>query len=156
MKILIIGQAPNSDPVPGRALEGRCEEFLAKLAGMTLEQFWRRFEAVNLLPSWPGHAGDKGDRFPMPEARAAAVAMKPSLAGRSVILLGHGVSGAFEHRLEHFTWGALLVAPDRWARAASMPHPSGVNIQWNDFVVRAQAARFLGVAARDQEEIVDA
>ena len=135
-KLLIIGQAPGR--APGVVLGGRCGARLAALAGISLDEFLERTDRMNLLDHWPGKAG-KGDAFVSQfDAREMAAAMMPMLAGRVVVLLGNGVSGAFGMRGSAFTWTTLLDAK----AVAWSPHPSGISRWWNDQKNVARAASF--------------
>lgn len=121
MKPILIGQAPgrrgNGEPLSGMA--GRR---LSALCGLDLRTFLETFDRTNVLPAFPGRAG-RGDYFPVAQARPAAEAMRPTLRGRTVVLLGWNVARAFRHT------GRLHVWEDGWAIAA---HPSGCSAYWND------------------------
>lgn len=141
MRPLIIGQAPGPNTNPLEPLSGRCGERLAELCGLGPRAFLDRFERRNLIDRFPGSAG-KGDRFPLPAARRAALITSRSFAGRDVVLLGDGVARAFElwqvvprlHWLHDEMWGA--------SRLAVAPHPSGVSRWWNDQANAEKARRF--------------
>jgi hypothetical protein len=89
-----------------------------------------RVERVNLLRRWPGRDG-KGDHFPLRAARTAADALAPRMVGRHVVLLGRGVARAFcvDGMRPHFEWWYDAAYECTLALA---PHPSGVNLWWND------------------------
>lgn len=116
---------------------------LAGLLGASIEEFERRVDRRNLLPEWPGRAGSKGDVFPMALAAGKAAAMASSLLGARSVLLGRGVAAAFG-----------LVAPFlEWRRVggnlfACLPHPSGINLWWNDPANRDAARAFMEDAWR--------
>lgn len=101
---------------------------------------------MNLLPEWPGSSG-KGSLFPLVEAAEAAASLErsPELARSSVVLLcGKRVAAAFgEERRGYFEPFA------RCGRVwAVVPHPSGVNMWWNEPENREEWRRFLtGVKA---------
>lgn len=145
MKIILMGQAPSPTSDPAVPLSGKSGVFLAKLAAISFEKLGDLFERRNVLGSYPGGAEGKGDLFPMKAAREAVAAMLPSLAGRRVVLLGLGVALAF---------GFDRTAPRlKWVERdgitfALCPHPSGVNLFWNDVANRAEACRFFGAVAK--------
>ena len=106
---------------------------------MDQDAFLIRFARYNLADEWPGKTGAKGDRFVgAKEARAAAEALRPALADRTVVLLGAKVCAAF---------GVPFVPLRRFGvpgfEAAVLPHPSGCCFWWNAAQNRADAARFL-------------
>ena len=142
-RVLLLGQAPARDGDPRRPLIGGrgSGRILQLLTGTTLRQYSRIFERRNLLQAWPGSAGAKGDLFPMTDAREAANALLPFLAGRRVVLLGTGVARAFGFPPEtpRFEWFER-----DGTRFALSPHPSPANLWWNAWRNRAEAARFFG------------
>lgn len=93
-----------------------------------------RAELVNLLRRWPGDQG-KGDAFPIARARRAAGKFKPAGV---VLLAGKRVAEAFGERRAYFEWFDL-----RGARAAVIPHPSGISHWWNEPANVARAAAFM-------------
>lgn len=145
MKAVIIGQAPSSTSDPSVPLSGKSGKFLAKLAGVPFEKLGDVFERVNVLNEHPGNAKKKGDKFPMRLARPAAAALKPSLSGRKVVLLGKKVAEAFGHDGAPFEW----VPDPAGFEVATCPHPSGVNLFWNSVENRAEACRFFGAIMKD-------
>lgn len=140
-RILVVGQAPAARMRSRRALDGASGDRLARLMGVA--DLHTHARVVNLLGRFPGRAGDKGDRFPLAEAREAACRLRPG-AHRAVILLGRGVAAAFGAGGWPFLeWRRLGSVP-----AAVVPHPSGVNHWWNDPANLERACTFLkGVAA---------
>jgi uracil-DNA glycosylase len=143
-RVIVIGQAPSRDGNPERPLLGPPgkEGLLYRLSGaVNREQFEAVFEPRNLLAAWPGHAKHKGDSFPAKKAKVAADGLRPSLSGRRVVLLGIGVAKAFGFKPSdaRFTW-----AERDGVRFALSPHPSLINLWWNNPRNRAEAARFFG------------
>jgi uracil-DNA glycosylase len=125
MRTLIIGQAPGRSG-DGEPLSGRIGKRLASLCGMTLEEYLAYFDRTNLLDYWPGAAA-RGDLFmSLRDSKLRAQAMRPKVEGRVVVLLGFNVSAAFEvkHRPLFFEphWGGIF---------GVCPHPSGINMWWN-------------------------
>lgn len=140
--VVLIGQAPGRLGDPARPLVGKGSgDLLQRLTGAMPGQYERLFERRNLLGSWPGRSSAGGDSFPQSEAKHAAQAILPSLAGRRVVLLGSGVARAFgfSAKTTRFRW----VERDG-ATFALSPHPSQVNRWWNNPRNRAEAARFFG------------
>ncbi len=144
MKPLLVGQAPSRTSDPARPWSGGAGKSLADLAGMAHAEFLRLVEPVNLLRRWPGTAG-KGDRFPMRSARARAKGIE--LRGRVALLAGRKVAAAFglprADRAEGMGWYPL-----RGGFVTVIPHPSGVNLWYNDADNRACLGVFLRAALR--------
>jgi uracil-DNA glycosylase len=148
-KVVMIGQAPSRDTDGAAPFSGRSGSRLAELARLEHARLGDVFELRNVIERWPGSAGRKGDRFPMPVARERAVALAAELTGRRVVFVGHAVSRAFGVKVGQ---GALM----RWLRVehldfdfAVVPHPSGINTWWNDPDNRDAAGRFLSALAEE-------
>lgn len=151
-RIVLIGQAPgpNTDPdlplfpVPKTSAGGR----LVQIAGITKGQYLATFERINVLRYFPGK-WQNGDRFPLQEARVAADAIAPLLAGRRVVLVGQNVALAFSIRQDFFVWSTHQVRrrcpvtrDPGLAEFAVIPHPSGRNFWYNAAARRAEARAF--------------
>lgn len=149
-RIILVGRAPSRTSDPARPLAGsQSGRRLLSLSGLQGGQFWRAFEAVNLLDRWPGPAAGAGDRFPLAEARLAARELRRHLEGRRVLLLGPEVCtalGAEPPPLLVWRPGVPAVPASSWA---VFPHPSGVSHFWNSAADALDAARFLQDAARE-------
>jgi hypothetical protein len=158
-KLLLVGQAfgpsiardgPDfSEKFVARyALTGRAGRRLAGLAGMTMNEYLRGFERTNLIRRYPGSAG-RGDAFPMPEAKVAAMMLRRELGGKRVVLLGRKVAEAFGYgKAEWFAWNRGFARGVEFAWAV-FPHPSGVNHWWNDFEYVRRAEKFMrGLAGK--------
>lgn len=130
MKPLVIGQAPSRGRDGEPPLSGRSGARLANLAGISLEEFLGQTDRVNLIERWPGRSGKKGDRFPAAEARARFHVILPMCSGHRVVLLGSHVAEAFRFYGRPFCWARSLTPV--YADWAFCPHPSGVNLWWND------------------------
>lgn len=101
----------------------------------------RAFERVNLIDRWSGKNG-KGDAFPISAARLKAAKVLAAVrSGTRIVVLGRAVARAFDVGLEQ----APLM---RWTKIngveiAVLPHPSGVNLWYNDARNRVCARRFM-------------
>lgn len=123
-------------PEPRTSAGGR----LCELMGLTRGEYLRGHDRTNLLGRHPG----KG--WPASEARCAARALLPLLAGRSVVLVGARVHAAFGFA----DLPPLSIAPRKCSlgllgepgrcRMLLLPHTSGRNRWWND-AGNAEAAR---------------
>jgi hypothetical protein len=143
-RVLVVGQAPGRTGDPTRPFDSRrgSGRRLAELAGV--EAISDVADVVNVLDSWPGAAGQKGDRFPMGAARRAAA--RVDLGGYDrVLLIGRGVAAAFGVSAPFLVWFPL-----RGAEAAVVPHPSGVNHWWNDGSNKERARGFFREVFRER------
>ena len=113
---------------------------LKDLMGLTSSQYIRTFDRINLVADFPGKTS-RGDKFPLPQARATARAMQPLLAGRTVFLVGSGPRDAFG--FTDLDWHTWTTCPE-WGltRYAAVPHPSGRNHWYNKPLHRQQAEEF--------------
>lgn len=139
MKPVIIGQAPgpNSGPTPFDGLSG---DRLARYMGFEGRGELRtRVDLMNVLKSYPGPKGSKGDAFPLRRARRGAQKIARQLHGRRVLLAGKQVARAFGVRTGYFQWSAH----EKGFEVAVIPHPSGVNHWWNDRANRLLFATFV-------------
>jgi hypothetical protein len=134
--LIFVCQAPGSSGRNDAPLAGACGRRLASRCGFDPSALLAR-ERVNLIPYFPGRAG-KGHKFPLGMARRAADALAPSLARCRVVFVGLGVARAFGHSHPPFAWHGC-----RGFSAASMPHPSGVNLWYNSDANASRAADFL-------------
>jgi uracil-DNA glycosylase len=146
VRTLLLGQAPSRESDPDVPLGGRSGAALAALAG--LADLRDAFDVENLLPEWPGKNG-KGDRFPIVEARMRLLDLVARERDRErVICVGKNVARAVlpRSRQECFRW---YDSPLFWPRIAVVPHPSGINLVWNDPNARERASKFLRAAAAE-------
>jgi hypothetical protein len=133
MKAIIIGVAPGKNGDPRKPLLGPGSgDRLARLSGLTREEYAAAFDRVNLYFIRP-------ESFRPDEAVFRTAHLIPRLRGRRVIMLGGVVAAAF---------GLSDMLPFRWIQlgdflAAWMPHPSGLNRWWNRTANRRRASRFL-------------
>lgn len=149
MRPVLIGQAPARTTEGREAFDGPSGERLAGILGVHLRDLLASVDRVNLLDHYPGAhpTSSSGDAFPLAEARAAARAMAPMLAGRRVLLAGRGVAVCFAegsrrlrtHVLPMFEW----VEHDAGFCCCIIPHPSGASRFWNDPTRRRAAVESL-------------
>jgi uracil-DNA glycosylase len=142
VKPLIIGQAPargNDGLLP---FAGQSGARLATLAGVGTsgDDLPPHFDLANLLDKWPGKQG-KGDAFDMDAAREAAADLTLKLQTaeepRFVLLMGRKVERAFG-------WSGLTYLDDNVWHGNDVilfPHPSGVNLWWNELDNRTAARK---------------
>jgi uracil-DNA glycosylase len=156
---VLVGEAPSRDTEGLPPFSGRSGARLAELLG---EDPAEAFALENLLRRWPGPAGSgKGSAFPLGPARKGARRLLRAYRGRRFILAGWRVASAFGVRpCGH--WPRELEWCGDWAHSldgsgagagsfAVLPHPSGVNLWWNDPANVERARRFLREAARCAE-----
>jgi hypothetical protein len=117
-------------PLPEGCAGHRLYSMLAEvLPTVTMRDYVRRFERVNLVSGpWDATA-----------ARSRAEELRPSLAGRHVILLGQEVAKAFGID-PHYSW---VCDEEDDATFYLLPHPSGRNLLYNDPGRRAHAGKIL-------------
>lgn len=138
MKPIIVGQAPSRNSDPSEPLSGRSGKRLAMLCGCTVDEFMQTFDRRNMIDYWPGSNAAKGDGFILhSRARIIAESLKADLRGRRVILLGRNVSNSFRVPFPLFE-----VAPLDGMAVSSSPHPSGVNLWFNEKDNIEKACRF--------------
>src|SRR3989442_346740 len=142
----MIGQAPSRRALPGdRPLSGAVGAKIARMAGLTLEQFLERTWTANLIDEWPGKRG-KGDAFPKKDAALGALRVgvsKEFVCATVIVLLGRSVAAAFA---EIYGAKSLLkadVCEPLPGGFAILPHPSGIDRWYNDAANRRRAASFL-------------
>jgi uracil-DNA glycosylase len=139
--VVIIGEAPGPQdsgafPLLGTNMRAAGARLRA-MSGLSMPE-WRSVVRVNLV-SHPL----VGREWPRQNARITATSWKHSLLqGKRVILLGSKVCNAFgyAHGVDH--------AHCEWREqagyeAASIPHPSGRNLAYNDLAVKLAVGKFL-------------
>jgi hypothetical protein len=114
---------------PGCAGHRLFEMLRAVEPSATMTRYRDRFDRVNLV-SGPWNAA---------YARERADQLRPTLTGRSVVLLGREVTRAFGIR------GEIDCLPWRYHGIIFylLPHPSGRNLKYNDPDCRLQVGRVL-------------
>jgi uracil-DNA glycosylase len=141
-RILVYGQAPSGTSDAKKPLSGRTGDHLAILSGVTSDELREIFVLRNVLSTYPGKNGQKGDAFPMDKAqRAAKEAKRDFKEGDRVVLLGRNVARAFAipSNTLYLVWFPL-------GRAAGVmiPHPSHVNLYYNNWQNRLAVCQLLG------------
>lgn len=135
LRPLIVGQSPSRHSDPSEPLSGRSGAYLAELCDLTLPQFLDRFDRINLSVGWMGKAA-KGDRyFTVREARDRAGVIRAAFLGRQVVVLGAINAAAFG-----LHWSKLWFRAHWGGSFAWCPHPSPINLFWND-PLNVEAAR---------------
>lgn len=141
MRAIILGEAVGRSTDPDRPLSGPSGRRLASLAGLPgYDQLAARYELRNLLRGYPGDRG-RGAAFPTHEALVALDALLPELVGRVIVLLGSRLGQFWDVR-------PFEMACRNDALVAVIPHPSGLNLIYNDQEACNQARRVLLVAWR--------
>lgn len=141
---VIVGPAPSQFSDASSPLSGRSGAFLAELMGIPFKHYLDRFQRVNLLDEWPGKTG-KGDAFDLAAAVVRANEIKIGFKTRRppyVLMLGRNVARAFGINalgLDFF---------EGWISRAGtafylLPHPSGINLFWNEPSNMRMAKMFL-------------
>lgn len=151
MKPLILGEAPGrgKDWVGGMfPLSGAVGRTLCRFADLEDEAlrdqlgtstyghyYWKLreyFDCDNLLHHWPGACG-KGSAFPLDLAYDYAWRRLDEWKGRVIVLLGKRVAQAFFHdhvkNVPYFQW---FEWEEERTFLCVIPHPSGINRQYND------------------------
>lgn len=163
-KTLIIGQAPAKDTVGKLPFSGKSGPKFADLLGVEHSSLWDAFDVVNLIEYFPG-SSERGDVFPMAEARRRVVVIRTGGLPERVVLVGKNVARAFglhkpmptpfgpyRHVLKFFEW---YDDPDDERtddqyppRFCVVPHPSGVSHFWNDPANVRTAKEFMSTIPR--------
>lgn len=139
---LLVGQAPSASSDPLRPLlGGRSGERLRLAAGLSVEHYILAFRRTNLLPTFMGKRGPRGDAFDRRNAREAAdMIIEASSEWDQIVCVGRAVAQAFGLRR---SVPPFLFTRDRGPEVAWFPHPSGLCIWWNDPVNREAVGTFL-------------
>lgn len=130
MSVLIVGEAPNRSGKGMRANTTRTGQRIAELGGVDLPR-------TNLLRAYPGDDG-KGAAFPVDAARESVRRLERRTPKRvAFLILGKRAARAFGVKSDFLEWTSV-----RGREVAVFPHPSGINMWWNDARNRAAAAEF--------------
>jgi hypothetical protein len=117
-------------PLPEGSAGGRLYEMIHEATGLSRSQYVRSFDRINLV---------EGPWSPS-KARSRVIDLRPSLAGRVVVMLGREVQLAFEvvvpimEEAQLFEVGPALArgSPGGLITYYAIPHPSGRNPWYND------------------------
>lgn len=120
---------------------------LQQMSGLSRSEYLRLFDRQNLIS---GRAWNEA------EARAARPELRERLAGRTVVLLGSPVNSAMRAGTDHELAPIFVWRPDgHGGWMAKVPHPSGLNRQYNQPLVRECLAIFMQeLAALATEAVV--
>ena len=135
---LIIGQAPARGNDGKMPFAGQSGARLAQLAGVgdDGDSLPPHFSLVNLLSKWPGKGTKKGDLFDMRQAKENAQDILMGLERRPashILLMGRKVQACFELKgLEYLHRYSIHRTGFEAHCVIPFPHPSGVNLWWND------------------------
>jgi len=150
--VLFVGQAPSSKSSAAEPFDGMAGSALAKLIGVSRDDFLGAFDRVNLFDRYPGRKPNarKGDAFDVAAATESAAKIAAGLTHRRVVLVGLGVARAFGLKrprlFEWFDYGYDLEF--RSVQFAVIPHTSGIVLFWNDQRNKRKARRFLRTVSR--------
>lgn len=142
-RLVICGQAP-SRVGEGRPFSGPSGKRLASLLGLTdYEDLAKQVTLVNLIQEPQEKAGNRGDVFPVIEARAKARELTVEWISDPekivVLACGRWVFRCLTGRDTYLYRGISRLGVEIWY----FPHPSGASSYWNFPENREQAARFL-------------
>lgn len=133
-RIMFVGQAPTKLSESKPAFSGLSGTRLRKLFDCANDkEFYKRFDALNIFPKWPGKADHTGtaDRFPL--FAACAIAELLTFRSSRVLLFGKAIE-VFADDWDWFEWFKL----SERTLAVALPHPSPRNRWWNDPVNKAR------------------
>lgn len=150
-KTLIVGECPsrtNDGSAAGKQgpLDGPSGARLARLIGVSLQEFLDGFDRVNLFPE---HVPYKD--WDLLQAETAAWRMMNDPGRGEIILLGRRVERAFYHGCRDKQFFRPFVSSIRFAQHVTVvPHPSGRNRFWNTPDNVEQARVFWQAQARKE------
>lgn len=142
-RAFLVGQAPSASSDPARAFSGHSGLKIAEMAGIDVErddwydELRKTFEPINLMPSYLGRKA-RGDVFTMSLGRQFALALKTEFAGSRFILVGSKVARCFNAPVYRCAWREHAGS---WY--ALLPHPSGLNLWYNEPANVESARAFL-------------
>lgn len=148
MKTILLGEAPPKsrpkDTLQSRPFSGNSGRRFSEMIG---EDVVTAFDTRNLLSEWPGPAS-KGSKFPLAAAELGAHRLLRTLPseGNRIILCGGRVAKAMSLRwMVPLGWYSVSWQWPKYvqAKAILIPHPSGVNRQWNDPKISEAVKRIL-------------
>jgi hypothetical protein len=120
MELLLVGEAPNASGRGRMANTTQSGRRLALLGGAGLPR-------TNVIQRFPARSG-KGASFPLQEARAGLDRLWRRTPRRvAFVYMGKRVAAADGWRGAYLEWGE-----SRGRRVCTFPHPSGINMWWNE------------------------
>jgi hypothetical protein len=133
--ILLVGEAPNAS--------GRGRIANATASGRRLALLgWGDLPRTNVIQRFPGRSG-KGASFPRDEASDGLAKLWRRTPRRvAFVYMGRRVAAADGWRGPYLEWGL-----HRGRQVATFPHPSGINMWWND-PANVELARAFVLGAR--------
>jgi uracil-DNA glycosylase len=155
----IVGESPGPLGDPNRplfersGLPSRSGDFLARLAGCSLQELHDRWTIRNVLKNFPGRdPSGRGDAFPAEEARQPGeeILRRAISCHAKVLVLGKRAAEALGLTdARYLEWYKKSQAnpwhkdtPDT-ATIGILPHPSGINHWWNEPGRLVRAAKFM-------------
>lgn len=124
--VTFVGQSPGKCNPMGVPFGGKSGKRLATFCKMDHESWIAATNRINVLEDWPGKA-KKGDVFKVKAGSAADKILNATKVDETIVLCGRavatacGVDGQF---LKWMNWNGR--------RAVIIPHPSGINLWYND------------------------
>lgn len=131
--MIFVGEAPTAHATRG-PLSGRSGARLARLAGLTLDEWLDRTTRFNLFDEAP----DEWNRDDAERCAQAILAVHPD---DLVVALGRRVSRAFGAPRKAEWLEPVEIGDDR--RVIPLPHPSGRSLYYNDPERRERVGAFL-------------
>lgn len=141
--LVFVGQAPSSDSDPHEPMSGRSGRKLAAMLGVSMYYFLTNANRFNLNHTFQGKEG-KGDEFDEIVGARVAQTLMAVRHFNAFVLLGAKVARCFA-----FPWESLTTYEREGKSFFLLPHPSGINMWYNNAVNVANAERKL-------EEFIDA
>jgi len=130
-KLLLVGQAPSSTSDPKEPFSGPSGITIRRLMGVAEKDFFRDYDRINVLDFFTGKKG-KGDAFSksmVPKERREFL-MK-FVNDRNVVFFGRETARVFGIEPEFLVPDLFLVDKSCF-RGIVAPHPSGINLFWNE------------------------
>jgi len=137
--LVLIGQSPGKNPGEHGPLTGKSGKLMAKRMGLSFEEYLL-LDRRNILTEFKGKAA-KGDLFPLKEAKEEASKMI-FFPGSTLVLLGKAVAGAMGIKGKKTYFVKYDIDEEKNISAFIVPHPSGINLWWNDADNRKKADAF--------------
>jgi len=134
--VLFVGQAPGEK---GAApFVGRSGKTVARLLGEDYQVMLQRHGFINVVEEFQGKSG-KGDKFKPKPAEAIARITEASAKHAGIVLCGKAVAKSVGCRKQPYLDAFELAGKP----AMVLPHPSGINMWWNDASKKRSAQKRL-------------